>query len=187
MSIQWVLLRRLLFITFVVFCCSDFHTISAQERDRFSVSIYPRQVFLGEIKLKQGETCLAETSQNINSGLAYRVGYLTPKSHLRTSYAIYSWSLGEGVTVSNELLFIDWIYKGFFVGLGSGRGRVKKCFTAAASSVSAATAFNLGYNYNITEFIQIGAGYLQSSFATWPKGNGTLVIKTFFIELSYLF
>ena len=182
-QIYRIVLIKLLFVTFIIFCYSNSNTIVAQERDRFFVSIYPRQIFLGEVKLKQNEICLAELDQNINSGLAYRVGYFTPKSYLRTSYTSHFLPLKEGGRITSDLLFIDWAYKGFFVGLGSGRGKVRQCFNTETNFSSGATAFNLGYNYDITKFIQIGSGYLQVSF----DYNSTLVIRTFFLEISYLF
>ena len=75
-QIYRIVLIKLLFVTFIIFCYSNSNTIVAQERDRFFVSIYPRQIFLGEVKLKQNEICLADAlDQKINrAGRCSQIG-----------------------------------------------------------------------------------------------------------------
>ena len=73
----------------------------------------------------------------------------------------------KDTAINGNLVFGDWVYKGFFVGLGYGKANFdakSKHTNISIAGTGDVTAFNLGYDYKINENFKISGGYLIAKF-----------------------
>ena len=107
---------------------------------------------------------------DFEGGYGIKAGYNF--SQFRVYYSLYNLSYKDSAkytdtAIKANLVFGDWVYKGFFVGLGYGKAN----FDAKSSQYNISIAgtgdvnvFNLGYDYPINKNFKISGGYFIAKF-----------------------
>ena len=121
---------------------------------------------------------------DFEGGYGIKAGYNF--SQFRVYYSLYNLTYKDSAkytdtAIKANLVFGDWIYKGFFVGLGYGKANFEA--TSKNPNISIAgtgdvTAFNLGYDYKINENFKISGGYLIAKFGFEIDENVPLEFPT---------
>ena len=130
---------------------------------------------------------------DFEGGYGIKAGYNF--SQFRVYYSNYNLSYKDSAkytdtAIKANLVFGDWVYKGFFVGLGYGKAN----FDAKSSQYNISIAgtgdvnvFNLGYDYPINENFKISGGYFIAKFdfeidENVPQGGGIEIPTNFKIK-----
>ena len=107
---------------------------------------------------------------DFEGGYGIKAGYNF--SQFRVYYSLYNLTYKDSAkytdtAIKANLVFGDWIYKRFFVGLGYGKAN----FDAKSSQYNISIAgtgdvnvFNLGYDYPINKNFKISGGYFIAKF-----------------------
>ena len=102
-----------------------------------------------------------------------KIGYKFPKFRIYYTYNSFDWRCKNcryKDKIYAHLVFSDYLYKfnqfEFFIGAGFGKGKVVYLYNSDFdySKDVSNIAYNLGLNYYFNKSIQIGVGYLNSTF-----------------------
>ena len=107
---------------------------------------------------------------DFEGGYGIKAGYNF--SQFRVYYSFYNLTYKDSAdlkdtAINGNLLFGDWVYKGFFVGLGYGKANFdakSSQYNISIGGTGDVTALNLGYDYPINENFKISGGYLIAKF-----------------------
>ena len=107
---------------------------------------------------------------DFEGGYGIKAGYNF--SQFRVYYSLYNLTYKDSAkykdtAIKANLVFGDWVYKGFFVGLGYGKANFDAKsiqYNISIAGTGDVNVFNLGYDYPINENFKISGGYFIAKF-----------------------
>ena len=169
------------------FCLSLFSVVFAQQKEGFFIGWSQPLLGDGDLKVdiktsevtlppQLGGTVIPATTTtdtpdvDFEGGYGIKAGY--DFSQFKVYYSFYNLTYKDSAdlkdtAINGNLLFGDWVYKGFFVGLGYGKANFdakSSQYNISIAGTGDVTALNLGYDYPINENFKISGGYLIAKF-----------------------
>ena len=180
-------IKLILAVLVTTFCLSLFSVVFAQQKEGFFIGWSQPLSGSGDLEIdittsevtlpaQLGGTVIPVTTTtdtpdvDFEGGYGIKAGYNF--SQFRVYYSNYNLSYKDSAkytdtAIKANLVFGDWVYKGFFVGLGYGKAN----FDAKSSQYNISIAgtgdvnvFNLGYDYPINKNFKISGGYFIAKF-----------------------
>ena len=203
-------IKLILAVLVTTFCLSFFSVVFAQQKEGFFIGWSQPlsgsgdlevDIKTAEIQVPDGMGGLFIPSQatsdkpdvNFDGGYGIKAGYNF--SQFRVYYSFYNLTYKDSAdlkdtAINGNLVFGDWVYKGFFVGLGYGKANFdakSSQYNISIAGTGDVTAFNLGYDYKINENFKISGGYLIAKFGfeideNVPQGGGIEIPTNFKIK-----
>ena len=180
-------IKLILAVLVTTFCLSLFSVVFAQQKEGFFIGWSQPLLGDGDLKVdiktsevtlppQLGGTVIPATTTtdtpdvDFEGGYGIKAGYNF--SQFKVYYSFYNLTYKDSAdlkdtAINGNLVFGDWVYKGFFVGLGYGKANFEatsKNTNVSITGTGDVTALNLGYEYKINKNFKINGGYLISRF-----------------------
>ena len=183
------------------FCLSFFSVVFAQQKEGFFIGWSQPLSGSGDLEIEStnsevplpaqlggyvipATTTTDKPDVDFEGGYGIKAGYNF--SQFKVYYSFYNLTYKDSAdlkdtAINGNLVFGDWVYKGFFVGLGYGKANFdakSKHTNISIAGTGDVTAFNLGYDYKINENFKISGGYLIAKFGFEIDENVPLEFPT---------
>ena len=181
-------IKLILAVLVTTFCLSLFSVVCAQQKEGFFIGWSQPLFGSGDLKVKitdsafqipdgsGGSTTIPAMTTTVSADVDFegvygiKAGYNF--SQFKVYYSFYNLTYKDSadlkdIAINGNLVFGDWVYKGFFVGLGYGKANFEaasKNTNVSITGTGDVTALNLGYEYKINKNFKINGGYLISRF-----------------------
>ena len=181
-------IKLILAVLVTTFCLSFFSVVFAQQKEGFFIGWSQPLSGSGDLEIEStnseyqipdgpgGSTTIPaitvtdKPDVDFEGGYGIKAGYNF--SQFRIYYSFYNITYKDSADLKNtainsNLIFGDWVYKGFFVGLGYGKANFEtksKHTNISIAGTGDVNVFNLGYDYKINENFKISGGYFIAKF-----------------------